>query len=173
MNTLLVDRRWTRYAAIATLFAVSVYAAQTPLKVGDPFPDLAAQQLEGKLPDSLKGKVVLVDFWASWCVPCAKSFPLMEELHNKYKDRGLVIVAVSVDEKAADMTKFLKKQPVTFTVVRDAAQKLVSIAEVEAMPTSFLLDGEGKVRFIHKGFHGEETRKQYLAEIESLLKGTP
>jgi thiol-disulfide isomerase/thioredoxin len=172
MNTLQVDRRSIRSVALAAVLAAGVFAAQAPLKVGDLFPDLAVQNLEGKLPDT-KGKVVLVDFWASWCVPCAKSFPLMEELHQQFKGRGLVVVAVSVDEKASDMDKFLKKYPVSFAVARDAAQKLVAIANVEAMPTSFLLDREGRVRFVHNGFHGDETKKQYLTEIELLLKGTP
>ena len=79
----------------------------------------------------------------------------------------------STDEKRADMEKFLKKRPASFAVVRDAAQKLVAQADSATMPTSFLLDREGKVRFIHAGFRGNETRKKYIAEIESLLQGNP
>lgn len=82
----------------------------------------------------------------------------------------MVILAVNVDEQAAKMEKLLVKHPVTFTVVRDAQQKLVATVEPETMPTSFILDGEGQVKFLHKGFHGEETRKQYISEIDSLLK---
>jgi thiol-disulfide isomerase/thioredoxin len=112
---------------------------------------------------------VLVDFWASWCLPCAKSFPVLDELQKKYGDK-LVIVAVNIDEKAANMDSFLKKHPVAFIVVRDPEQKLVATVEPATMPTSFILDGEGKVRFLHNGFHGEDTRKEYVSEIESLLK---
>ena len=173
MNTLLPERMGRFAAALVGVLTLSLVVAQAGWKVGDVLPDLAAQKLEGKLPDSLKGKVVLVDFWASWCVPCAESFPALEELHQRYKDRGLVILAVSTDEERAKMEKFLKKHPVTFAVVRDAGQKLVAQADVSTMPTSFLVDAEGKVRFIHAGFHGEKTRKQYAEEIESLLKTKP
>ena len=153
----------------ALLLAGMAYTAPAALKVGDTLPDLATFKLEGKLPADLKGKIVIVDFWASWCLPCAQSFPVMEELQKKYGDR-LVVLAVNVDEKAAKMESFLKKQSVTFTVVRDAEQKLVATVEPATMPTSFILDGEGKVRFLHNGFHGEATRHEYLSEIESLLK---
>ena len=154
---------------VTALLAGIFPTAQAALKVGDALPDLASFQLEGKIPASLKGKIVVVDFWASWCLPCAESFPVMDELQKKYGDR-LVVLAVNVDEQAAKMEKFLAKHPVTFTVVRDARQKLVAAVEPETMPTSFILDGEGKVKFLHKGFHGDETRKQYLSEIDSLLK---
>jgi thiol-disulfide isomerase/thioredoxin len=154
---------------LAALLAGIVFTASAALKVGDALPDLTGFKLDGKVPDSLKGKVVLLDFWASWCLPCAESFPVMEELQKKYGDR-LVIIAVNVDEKAANKDLFLKKHPVTFTIVRDAEQKLVASISPETMPTSFLIDGEGKVRFLHNGFHGEETRKQYISEIDSLLK---
>jgi len=154
---------------LAALLTGIVFSANAGLKVGDTLPDLASFKLEGKLPDPLKGKIVIVDFWASWCLPCAKSFPVLDELQKKYGDK-LVILAVNVDEKAANMDKFLAKHPVTFTVVRDAGQKLVAIVEPETMPTSFILDADGKVRFLHNGFRGEETRKEYLSEIESLLK---
>jgi len=154
---------------LAALLAGAVFTASAALKVGDTLPDLASFKLEGKLPDTLKGKVVIVDFWASWCAPCAKSFPVLDELQKKYGDR-LSIVAVSVDEKKAKMDNFLEKHPVSFTVVRDADQKLAAVVEPATMPTSFILDGAGQVRFLHNGFHGEDTRKEYVTEIESLLK---
>jgi thiol-disulfide isomerase/thioredoxin len=154
---------------LATLLAGTFFTAHAALKVGDTLPDLASFKLEGKLPGSLKGKIVVVDFWASWCLPCAKSFPVLNELQKKYGDR-LVVVAVNVDEQASKMESFMKKHAVSFTVVRDAEQKLVAVAEPATMPTSFILDGKGKVRFLHNGFHGEDTRKEYVTEIESLLK---
>ena len=158
--------------AIAVLLAGTFFTAQAALKVGDTLPDLASFGLEGKLPDALKSKVVVVDFWASWCTPCAKSFPVLDELQKKYGDK-LVIVGVNVDEKKADMDKFLAKHAVTFTIVRDANQKLVAAAEPATMPTSFVVDGAGKICFLHNGFHDEDTRKEYVAEIESLLKSNP
>lgn len=139
------------------------------IKVGDALPNLAAADLEGKLPDNLKGKVVLLDFWASWCDPCKASFPAMVELQKEYASRGLVIIAVNVDENRSDMQDFLKTHTATFTVVHDAKQELVGEAGISTMPSSFLVDRSGKVRFVHAGFHGEETVKEYRREIESLL----
>lgn len=138
-------------------------------KVGEPLPDLASYKLEGNLPE-LRGKVVLLDFWASWCGPCKQSFPVMQELHQQYADRGLVIVAVNVDEERANMEAFLKKTPVTFAIVRDAAQKLAAAADLPTFPASVLIDRTGKIRFRHTGFRGDATTKQYREEIERLLK---
>ena len=140
------------------------------IKVGDPIPDLTTYKLEGTLPASTAGKVVILDFWASWCGPCGESFPAMDELQKKYGPQGLVIIAVNVDEEKSDMADFLKKHAVTFTIVRDAKQKLVEKAGIATMPSSFLVGRDGKVVFTHSGFHGAETRKQYEQEIESLLK---
>ena len=164
MNTSLL-----KIIASATMLAGTLSTASAALKVGDTMPELGSFKLEGKLPDSLKGKVVVVDFWASWCLPCAESFPVLDELQKKYGDR-LVIIGVNVDEKPAKMEAFLKKHQVSFIVVRDAEQKLVATAEPETMPTSFVLDADGKIRFLHSGFHGAITSKEYTTEIESLLK---
>ena len=156
-------------AAIATVLIVASNA-NAGIKAGDAFPDLASFKLEGSLPTELKGKILMVDFWASWCGPCKESFPAMEELHKKYAGKGLVLIAVNVDENRKDMEEFLKKNAATFAVVRDAAQKLVDKTGVGTMPSSFLIDAEGKVRFAHSGYHGNDTKKQYEEEIESLLK---
>jgi len=140
-----------------------------PLKVGDALPDLATFGLEGQMPDELKGKVILLDFWASWCGPCKESFPVMEELHQKYGSKGLVILAVNVDEKAASMKDFLKEHPVQFTILHDATKKLVGAAKIGSMPTSFVIGKDGVVVSLHKGFHGKESSTQYVAEVEKLL----
>lgn len=147
-------------------------AAKADIKVGDSFPDLAPYKLEGKLPDQTKDKVVLVDFWASWCGPCGQSFPAMDELQKKYGPQGFIIIAVNVDEKKSDMEDFLKDHHVSFIVVRDGKQKLVEKTGISTMPSSFLIDQHGKVVFAHSGFHGNETKKQYEQEIESLLRNT-
>ena len=169
MNMLFIKflSRWL--AGIALLVCAAAVTA-APLKKGDAFPDFTKFKLEGKLPADLKGKVVLVDFWASWCAPCKKSFPTLNELHQRYGTKGLVIVAVNVDEERAKMEQFLKSTPAQFTVVRDTEQKLVATLEVESMPTSFLIDASGRIRFVHVGYLGDETKKAYTREIEELLK---
>lgn len=159
-------RSWPALA-LGLLLAANAFAA-TP-QAGDAFPDLAQFGLEGALPD-LRGKIVLVDFFASWCGPCQQSFPVLQELNETYRERGLVIIAVSVDQKKDALERFLKKHPAGFTVVRDAGGKLAGNVDLPAMPSSFVLDRDGVVRAVHRGFNGSETKKQYVAEIESLLK---
>jgi thiol-disulfide isomerase/thioredoxin len=161
-------------SAIAlVLLAWLVSAFGAPIKVGDQFPALDQFKLEGQLPDASSAKVVIVDFWASWCGPCKASFPVMEELHQQFGKQGLQILAVNVDENRAAMDDFLKQHRVSFPVVRDAGQQLVAAAAIGSMPTSFILDGGGRVRAMHNGFHGDKTRKQYVDEIQALLNATP
>lgn len=137
-------------------------------KTGAALPRLDDFRLEGAVPP-LAEKIVLLDFCASWCGPCKKSFPELDKLQQKYRNKGLVVLAVSVDENAADMKAFFAEHPVSFAVVRDARQKLVAAAGVESMPTSLLVDPRGVIRFQHSGFRGEETVRQLTEEIETLL----
>ena len=154
------------FAALVLIGSLDVPAT---LKEGDAFPDLAQYELEGKLPD-LRGKVVLVDFFASWCGPCNESFPVMEELHKKFAGRGLIVVAINLDKNKEDMADFLKLHPASFVIVRDASNKLVRQIKIPTMPSSLLIDQNGKIHAFHRGFRGEETRKKYTEEIEALLK---
>jgi thiol-disulfide isomerase/thioredoxin len=144
--------------------------ARAELKEGDRLPDLATFKLEGNLPAEIKGRIILLDFWASWCAPCKVSFPAMEALHKKYAERGVTIIAVSVDENREKMEQFLKSVKVDFVTLRDAEQKLVAAFDVPTMPTSFLIDRAGRIRFVHEGFLGDETIRHYNDEIEQLLK---
>ncbi len=172
MNMSRINKSLWAGALALSLCATPAFAGGKAVKVGDSFPDLKTFGLEGKMPADLKGKVVLLDFWASWCGPCKESFPVMEDLHKKYADKGLIILAVNVDEKAEAMQDFLKEHPATFTIMHDATKKLVGLANISSMPTSFVLGQDGKVVAVHKGFHGKDTVKQYEAEIEKLLSAS-
>ncbi len=154
--------------ALSTGRLVAAGKASMP-KAGDSFPVLAKENLEGKLPD-LEGKVVLVDFWASWCGPCKASFPALKEIHEKYSSQGLTIVAVSIDESKDDMLGFLKKTGVPFVAVRDSKGSLAEKLDIQSIPTSFLIDRTGKILMVHSGYGGDATKKQYIQEIEAALK---
>ncbi len=159
-------------AATAMLAPLRTGAAPTAAKAGQRMPALRTLGLEGSVP-AIEGKVILVDFWASWCGPCKKSFPELEALHKAFRDRGLVVLGVNVDRKASDMEAFLKSQQVTFPVVRDAGHTFVGAMGVASMPTSLLVDRKGVIRSIHSGFRGEETVKELRAEIQKLLEEKP
>jgi len=158
-----------RVLGFALAAAALAGGLRAEVKRGDHFPSLAAADLNGgTLPDTA-GKVVLVDFWASWCAPCKASFPAYARIQTDYAAKGVVIVAVSVDEKAADFAAFVRKWSPPFATVRDQSQKLVSLVDVPTMPTSYLLDRGGKVRFLHVGYYGAETEKTIRAELDGLL----
>ena len=142
------------------------------IKVGDSFPALDARELEGGALPVTTGKVTLIDFCASWCAPCKASFSTYAQLYAKYQPRGLIIVAVSVDENESAFTSFVKKEAPPFATLRDVAHQLVSQVKVPAMPTCYLLGRDGRVRFIHQGFHGAETDQKLRREIDALLAET-
>jgi thiol-disulfide isomerase/thioredoxin len=154
--------------AIALMLG-GAFAARAQIAGGDTFPSLASVGLTGGALPETQGRVLLVDFWASWCAPCKASFPAFARLHADYASRGLVIVAVSVDEKPAAYAAFVKKWHPPFSALLDQEQKLVSAVKVPAMPTSYLVGRDGRVRFVHSGFHGNATETELRKHIESLL----
>lgn len=117
----------------------------------------------------LHGKVVLVDFWASWCSPCLSSFPWMDELQKRHGQKGLVVVAVNLDQDRALAEAFLKKTAPQFRIEFDAEGTLAKQFGVQAMPTSFLIDRSGKVRITHRGFRTAQ-RAEREQQIRQLLE---
>lgn len=119
--------------------------------------------------DQLKGKVVYLDFWASWCGPCRESFPWMEKMHQHYKDQGLEVIAVNLDQEPGLAQAFLKKFPVDFRIETDPKGELATYFKVETMPTSVIIDRQGNARFSHLGFHNDRSQG-YEQEIRQLLE---
>ena len=157
-----------RILGLAGAFLLGAGAASAQWQTGDALPPLAQFGLAG-VPGELSGRVVLVDFWASWCAPCKASFPALDDLQRTYAGRGFTVLAVSVDDDPRKMKDFLAAHPVSFPVVHDARQQLVAAAGIEAMPSSFLIDRAGTIRFAHAGFKPESTPAELAAEIERLL----
>lgn len=164
---------------VRILFTAASFVAATfapcraaEIKVGDAFPAPAAHGVVnlagGELP-ATEGKIVLVDFWASWCAPCKASFPMMAKLQKDYVERGFTVVAIGIDEKPAAATSFWRKMAPPFPALHDRTQTLVQKVVVPTMPTSYLVDREGKVRFVHSGFHGDTTERELRKQIDALL----
>jgi len=143
-------------AALALLPALAGAGSRSEAPRQAPRFDLPARAGSVSL-DSLRGKVVLVDFWASWCGPCRASFPWLREMSDRYGPKGLAVVAIDLDKdrKAADA--FLEEFPAPFTVAFDPAGRTAEAFGVRAMPTSFLVDRAGRVVYAHAGFDARKT----------------
>lgn len=146
-------RRWAA-AWLLCLIAATVASADTPLL------DLPAH----------KGKVVVVDFWASWCVPCRRSMPWLNEMQAKYGPQGLLVIGVNVDAQKTDAEHFLAETPVKFQIVYDSDGKLPKELGVKGMPSSFIFDRDGKLMATHIGFQNGK-RDEYEETLRRALNG--
>jgi cytochrome c biogenesis protein CcmG/thiol:disulfide interchange protein DsbE len=144
---------WPLLALIA-LAATSVGAANDA-----PSLDLAAY----------KGRVVVVDFWASWCTPCRRSIPWLNQMRAKYGDRGLVVIGVNVDKDGEDAARFLREVPIDFDVVYDPAGELAAHYGVEGMPSTYVYSRDGALVARHLGFQNAK-RPEYEALLGRLLQ---
>lgn len=150
---------------VMLLLAGSVSAGEAPDFV------LQGAQLKGRL-SNLKNQVVYLDFWASWCSPCRRSFPWMNELQKKYAEQGLVIIAVNVDREKQLADEFLKQVSADFHIVFDEKGSIARAYEVQGMPSSYFIDRAGNVRFVHTGFY-EDKEEKYEQELKILLSEEP
>ncbi len=145
---------------VALIILISAFNANAT-EVGEAAPQFTLPSLLQNHPTGLNqfsGKVIYVDFWASWCLPCRTSFPLLNKLHQKLKDQNFEVVAINLDEDKANAEKFLKDTPVTFTVLHDHNGEWADKYVVESMPTSFIIDKQGVIRNIHHGFVSDDIK---------------
>ncbi|HKZ71652.1 MAG TPA: TlpA disulfide reductase family protein [Nitrospirota bacterium] len=140
--------------------------------VGDDAPGFSLKDISGKdwSLEDLKGKVVFINFWGTWCQPCKKELPALNELQRKNKE--VVIIAINIDKTRESADTFLKKISLDqLTILLDPGTKVVSSFGARAMPTSYILDREGKVRFIHYGFNEKKDPLLWETELRELLNG--
>src|SRR5438552_3749618 len=143
-------------------------AAAPPKSVPD---DVSLQTADGRTVQlaAYKGKVLLVDFWASWCAPCKRSFPALDAVYREFQPRGLDVLAVNLDEQRRNADLFLSEHPHRMTVLFDPASTSPIAFEVKGMPSSFLIDKTGEIRFRHMGY-SENIDATYRREIAQLLE---
>ena len=167
-NANVMKRSFLAALVLAAAFWAAGGAGATD--AGQPAPNVALPDAQGAVValDTLRGKVVYVDFWASWCGPCRRSFPWMNEMQQKYGSKGLAIVAVNVDKKRADADKFLAQFPATFPIVFDEAGTSPAAFGVKGMPSSYLIDARGNVVFVERGFV-DAHRVELEDRIKALL----
>ena len=171
-------RTWSRCGAVFGLIACALFGAAASCLAVEPgamAPDFHLPQLGKDAPLGLhdvRGKVVLVDFWASWCGPCRESLPQYQKLYTELSRDDFEIVAVNLDEELADAKKFLAAHPVTYPVVLDPAGDVPKSFGLIGMPTSYLVDRNGVVRLRNQSFKPQDI-DTLRAEIAKLAKETP
>ena len=163
MNVIL---RSLRYFFLLVLTLSNSYA----LEIGQVAPNCVLTALHDNTPFTLTqpGKVIYIDFWASWCAPCAQSMPFINELYTQYHHKGFEVIGVNLDDNPNDAYKFLEKIQVTFPIVQNSDHQCPDVYGVQAMPSSYLVDRAGKVRFIHFGFYNNQ-KEDIRQRIEKLI----
>lgn len=150
-------------------FATGAVAADA---VGQPAPGFSLPLRGGNAPlglDKLRGQVVMVNFWASWCGPCREEFPLLDQMYKKYKGMGFTMLGVNVEPESKDAEGFIAKTPVTFPIVFDKDSTVSKLYRVEGMPSTVLIDRNGVLRWVHRGYKsGDEN--EYLNHVRELLR---
>jgi thiol-disulfide isomerase/thioredoxin len=117
----------------------------------------------------LRGQVVMINFWASWCGPCRQEFPALDEMYRKYKPMGFAMVGINVESEKADAERFLGMRPVSFPILFDPDNRVSASYGVSAMPTTVLVDRQGRLRWQHRAYKpGDEAR--YIEQIRAMLR---
>jgi len=158
-------------AALGGVLLVATLALPAlALEAGSRAPEIGLPDLDGNMQRiaALRGKVVLVDFWASWCAPCREEMPVLERLYRAHRADGLVILGISQDRTADSMRSFVARTPVSFPLVFDAGHRIAGRYHPPRMPSSYLIDRRGVVRYVHAGFRASDASR-IEHEVESLL----
>lgn len=160
-----------RLTALLSLLICTSFPARSA-EVGQPAPAVTLPGITGEFNLAQhKGQIVLLDFWASWCVPCRQSFPWMNQMQAKYGPRGLHVVAVNVDAKRADADTFLAQVPAKIAIAFDSAGDTPRRYAIKGMPTSLLIGVDGVVLHQHAGFRDDDKPGLEAAIVAALVKG--
>jgi len=156
---------------VAWIAAPSAFAAMLPARPAADFTLPMRGQAAPVQLSKLKGQVVMINFWASWCGPCRQEFPLLDQMYKKYRPMGFNLLAVNVEPDMKDAEeKFLAKiAPVSFPILMDKENGVSKLNGVNAMPSTVLVDRKGQLRWLHRGYKpGDEN--EYLDAIRTLLR---
>ncbi len=157
---------------ILTAVTLMLIAAQAQaISESTPAPDFTLKSNSGKniKLSELRGQVVMINFWASWCGPCRQEMPILNQLYQRYEPMGFTLLGVNVEEDSAAANKVLREIPVDFPVLYDNKNQVSETYQVRAMPSTILIDRDGKVRYLHKGYKpGYE--EDYQKQVRELIR---
>ncbi len=119
--------------------------------------------------ESLKGQVVMINFWASWCGPCREEMPVLEKLYTKYKPMGFTMIGVNVEPDSKLAAEWLKATPVTFPILFDTKSEVSKLYQVSSMPSTVIVDRKGNLRWMHRGYKAG-AENEYLDQIRALVR---
>ncbi|MEM9058096.1 MAG: TlpA disulfide reductase family protein [Pseudomonadota bacterium] len=160
--------RGIRTVAVAAVMAALL---ATPAVAEDSAPDFTLKSRDGSnlRLSELRGQVVMINFWASWCGPCRQEMPLLDELYQQYEPLGFTLLGVNVEQDVADAERLLKDAPVSFPVLYDPDNAVTKAYDVVAMPSTILVDRDGNMRYVHHGYKpGYED--DYQTQIRELVR---
>ena len=154
------------FILVSLVFGTGVVLASAAL-VGETAPDFTLSSNEGdnKKLSELRGRVVLINFWASWCGPCTQELPKLNELEDLHGDDGFTLLAINIDEDPEKAMKLMKKLGIDLTVLFDQEKNVSKQYQIDAMPMTIILDRSGDVRYIHRGY-----KESYLGLYERQIK---
>jgi peroxiredoxin len=158
---------------VLALLMVSVSApAFAGVGKGQRAPEFSLTTLKGDKVSlaSLKGKVVLLDFWAQWCEPCKKELPQLEKLAKQWAGKDVVVVGINIDKQRDNAERLTKLLGITFPTLLDPSGSVAGTYDLPKMPTSFVIDRKGIVRFVHEGFDGAGDVDRFQKELEELTR---
>jgi peroxiredoxin len=156
---------------LATMTAGLTLGLCSLLAIAEPAPDFTLPSNSGdnvRLAEQ-RGQVVMLNFWASWCGPCRQEMPLLDDMSKRYSDAGFVLYGVNVEEDNTDALKLIKQLGVSFPILWDAESKASSLYNVDAMPTTVLIDKKGQIRYVNRGYKAGDENK-YRDQIRELIK---
>ncbi|MFV2090287.1 MAG: TlpA disulfide reductase family protein [Pseudomonadales bacterium] len=154
-------------ALVALLISVNVGA----VSLRESAPDFTLKSLEGSnlRLEEYRGQVVLINFWASWCGPCRQEMPILDRLHHRYQDTGFAVLGINVEGEREPAQDLVDKTKVTFPILLDDGQKVSEMYDLQAMPSSVVIDRDGVVRYIHLGYKpGDEAK--YVEVVKRLIR---
>ena len=163
--------RWCLPLLLAGALAGAVPSARASVQLASAAPDFTLKSVGGpnlRLQEQ-RGQVVMINFWATWCGPCRQEMPHLNRIYDKYRSAGFVLLGVNIDDDPRAAADLAAKLGLRFPVLLDTEKKVSRVYDMSAMPATLLIDRDGRVRHIHRGYR-DGVEQTYEEQVRALLK---